>query len=125
MIKGFKQALYGLIAVLAVSVALFAVPSVGAADPLSSACAADPSATVCTTPTNDFNAVVAIIVNTLLFLIGAISVLMVIVGAFMYTTSGGDSAQLTKAKNTILYSIVGLVVAALAYAIVTYVVSVL
>jgi len=43
----------------------------------------------------------------------------------MYTTSGGDSAQLTKAKNTILYSIVGLVVAALAYAIVTYVVSVL
>jgi len=123
MIKGIKQSLYGLVAVLAISVAMFAVPSVGAADALSGACAADPTASVCATQTNDFNSIVTIIVNTLLFLIGAISVLMVIVGAFMYTTSGGDSAQLTKAKNTIIYSIVGLVVAALAYAIVTYVVS--
>jgi len=120
-----KQALYGFIAVFAITVAVFAVPVVGAADPLSAACAADPTATVCTTSTNDFNSIITIIVNTLLFLIGAISVLMIIIGAFMYTTSGGDSAQLTKAKNTILYSIVGLVVAALAYAIVTYVVSVL
>lgn len=123
MIKGIKQALYSLVAVLAIGVAIFVVPSVGAADALSGACAADPTASVCATQTNDFNSIVAIIVNTLLFLIGAISVLMVIVGAFMYTTSGGDSAQLTKAKNTIIYSIVGLVVAALAYAIVTYVVS--
>jgi len=123
MIKGIKQALYSLVAVLAIGVAIFVVPSVGAADALSGACAADPTASVCATPANDFNSIVAIIVNTLLFLIGAISVLMVIVGAFMYTTSGGDSAQLTKAKNTIIYSIVGLVVAALAYAIVTYVVA--
>jgi len=66
---------------------------------------------------------VAVIVNTLLFLVGAIAVIMIIVGGIMYTTSGGDSGQVTKAKNTIVYSVVGLVFAALAYPIVGYVVG--
>ncbi len=61
------------------------------------------------------------IVNILLFLIGAISVIMLIIGGIKYTISGGDSGQVTSAKNTILYAIVGLVVAFLAFAIVNYV----
>ena len=48
---------------------------------------------------------------------------MVIIGGIQYTTSGGDSAAVTKAKNTILYGIVGLVIALLAYAIVNFVIT--
>ena len=63
------------------------------------------------------------ITNTLLFIIGAISVLMIIYGGIRYTISGGDAAAVTGAKNTILYAIVGLVVAIMAYAIVNFVLT--
>lgn len=65
------------------------------------------------------------IINILLFIIGVIAVIMIIVGGIRYTTSNGDSAQLTSAKNTILYSIVGVVVAIMAYAIVNWIVEAL
>lgn len=61
------------------------------------------------------------IVNVLLFIIGAISVIMLIIGGIRYTLSGGDSGAVTSAKNTILYAIIGLVVAFLAFAIVNFV----
>lgn len=63
------------------------------------------------------------IINLLLFIIGAIAVIMIIIGGIKYTTSNGDQAQVTSAKNTILYAIVGLVVAIMAYAIVNFVVD--
>lgn len=65
------------------------------------------------------------IVNVLLFIIGAISVIMLIIGGIRYTVSGGDSSAVTAAKNTILYAIVGLVVAFLAFAIVNWVLGAL
>lgn len=61
--------------------------------------------------------------KVLLFVIGAISVIMLIIGGIRYTVSQGDSSQVTSAKNTILYSIVGLVVAILAYAAVDFVIG--
>lgn len=61
------------------------------------------------------------ITNVLLFLIGAVSVIMLIIGGIRYTISGGDSGQVTSAKNTILYAIIGIVVALLAFAIVNFV----
>ena len=61
------------------------------------------------------------VVNVMLFLIGAISVIMLIYGGIRYTTSGGNSAGVTAAKNTILYAIIGLIVAFLAYAVVNWV----
>lgn len=61
------------------------------------------------------------ITNILLFLIGAISVIMLIIGGIRYVVSGGDQAAVTAAKNTILYAIVGIVVAFLAYAAVSFV----
>ncbi len=63
------------------------------------------------------------ITNILLFLIGAIAVIMLIIGGVRYVVSGGDQAQVTGAKNTILYAIVGIVVAFLAYAAVNFVTS--
>ena len=64
---------------------------------------------------------IQIIVNILLFILGAIAVVMIVIGGIRYATSGGDSSQITSAKNTILYAVVGLVVAILAYAIVNFI----
>ena len=61
------------------------------------------------------------VVNIMLFILGAIAVIMIVIGGIKYTTSNGDSSAITSAKNTILYSVVGLVVAILAYAIVNFV----
>ena len=63
------------------------------------------------------------IVNILLFIIGAVSVIMLIYGGIRYTTSGGNANSVTAAKNTIMYSIIGLVVAILAFAVVQFVVN--
>jgi hypothetical protein len=62
-----------------------------------------------------------IIVNVALYIIGAVSVLMLIYGGIRYTVSGGESAAVTSAKNTILYAIIGIIIALLAYAIVNFV----
>jgi hypothetical protein len=63
------------------------------------------------------------ITNVLLFIIGAISVIMLIIGGIRYTVSNGDSAAVTSAKNTILYAVIGIVVAILAYALVNFVIT--
>ena len=59
--------------------------------------------------------------KVLLFVIGAVSVIMLIIGGFRYVISQGDSAAVTSAKNTILYSVVGLVIAIFAAAIVSFI----
>lgn len=78
-----------------------------------------------TTPGSLFDSggIFTTIVNILLFLIGAIAVIMLIIGGVRYTISGGDSGNVTAAKNTILYAIIGLIVAILAYAIVNFVLT--
>ena len=63
------------------------------------------------------------VTNILLFLMGAISVIMIIVGGIRYITSQGNQQQLQSAKNTVLYAVVGLVVAIAARAIVMLVVD--
>ncbi|MCE7936394.1 hypothetical protein DYH10_01185 [Candidatus Saccharibacteria bacterium CPR2] len=61
------------------------------------------------------------ITNALLFLVGAISVVMLIVGGVRYVVSAGDQNAVQGAKNTILYAIVGIVVAFLAFAAVNWI----
>ncbi len=67
--------------------------------------------------------VLVTVVNVLLFLIGALSVIMIIYGGIRYVTSGGDQGAVTSAKNTILYAVVGLIIAILAYAVVNFVLT--
>lgn len=67
--------------------------------------------------------IIKTIVNVLLFILGAVAVIMIVIGGMRYTVSQGDSAAITSAKNTILYAVIGLVVALLAYAIVNFVVT--
>jgi multisubunit Na+/H+ antiporter MnhB subunit len=61
------------------------------------------------------------IVNILLYILGAIAVIMIVIGGIRYTTSNGDSGNIKSAKDTILYAVVGLVVALLAYSIINFV----
>jgi ABC-type Fe3+ transport system permease subunit len=72
---------------------------------------------------SNLGAQVKIIVNILLYILGAIAVVMIVIGGIRYTTSNGDSSAITSAKNTILYSVIGLVVAILAYSIVNFVLT--
>lgn len=60
-------------------------------------------------------------IQVVLGLVGLIGVGVVIYGGITYTISTGDAVKVNKAKNIILYGVVGLVVAMLAYAIVTFV----
>ena len=60
--------------------------------------------------------------NVLLFIVGAIAVIMIVIGGIRYTVSGGDSSAVKGAKDTILYAVIGVVVALLAYAIVNFVI---
>ena len=130
-----KKSLQSLLLVPALAlVASFAMPVLQPTTALAQNCA-NPSSVrdgidCATSPENraepgffEANGIFQTITNTLLFIIGAISVIMIIFGGFRYVTSGGDSAGVTSAKNTILYAIIGLVVAILAYAILDFVLS--
>ena len=76
---------------------------------------------VCKGSNETISPIIQAIVNTLLFAIGTVSVIMIIVGGFRYTISNGDSAKVKQAKDTILYSVIGLIVALSAFAIVQFV----
>lgn len=77
------------------------------------------------TATLQVDDIVLAVVNWLLFAVGVISVVMLIVGGIKYATSAGDSNKVTSAKNTIMYAIIGLAVAVLAFAIVGFVTNTL
>lgn len=61
--------------------------------------------------------------SVLLFIVGAVAVIMIVIGGLRYVISGGDSSQVQAAKNTILYALVGIIVAILAYAAVNFVIN--
>lgn len=63
------------------------------------------------------------IINVLLIVGSVVAVIMIIVGGITYTTSAGDPAKVKKAKDTVLYSIVGLVVSILAFSVVNFVIG--
>lgn len=63
------------------------------------------------------------LLNGAFTLIGAVCVIMIIVGGIRYMTSQGESGAITKAKNTILYAVVGLVFTLFAFVIVNFVIE--
>jgi len=60
-------------------------------------------------------------ISLVLSILAGVAVVMIIVGGIQYATSGGESSKVATAKNTILYSVIGLVVALSAAAIVALV----
>ena len=71
----------------------------------------------------DLMGTLSTIINVIIGCVGFVAVVMIIIGGIGFVTSQGDAARVTKARNTILYGVVGLVVAILAYAIVNFVLS--
>lgn len=61
--------------------------------------------------------------NVLSIVVGAIAVVMIIIGGFRYVTSGGKEEGVKGAKNSILYALIGLVIVALAQIIVRFVLN--
>ena len=69
------------------------------------------------------NNVANTVVKYFSIIVGAIAVIMVIYGGFRYITSGGDSNNVSAAKNTLIYAIVGLLIVVVAQLIVHFVIG--
>lgn len=63
------------------------------------------------------------VTNILFWLVGVASVIALIIGGLQYITSAGDPGRTKTAKDTIMYAVIGIVVAILAYAIVNFVLT--
>lgn len=68
-------------------------------------------------------AIVSLIVNTILYLGGALVVIAIIWGGIMYITAAGDAAKAERARNTITYAIIGAIVIMMSFVIIKVVVS--
>ena len=109
---------------LIASVGLAAVPNVaGAVDIWGTACSGDAANTALCKKDKSAQDYVKIVVNTLLYVLGAVSVIVIVIAGVYYTTSGGDPSLVKRAKDTLLYAVIGLIVAVMAYAIVNFVVG--
>ena len=71
---------------------------------------------------NQLPNVIVNILNGVIAVAGVIAVIFVVVGGVQYMTSSGDAGKIKKAKDTILYAIIGLIVCVLSYAIVNFVI---
>ena len=63
------------------------------------------------------------ILNAIVGILGLVCVVVMIIGGVNYMTSSGDAGKVKKAKDTILYGLIGLVVCALAFALVNFVIT--
>lgn len=108
---------------LAAGVTTFASPLVQAID-LYPACSGNSGTAVCkASGTDDAQKITRNIVSILLWAIAAVAVISIVVGGIKYATSNGDSSKIQAAKNTILYSVVGLVIAMIAQGVVLFVIN--
>lgn len=67
------------------------------------------------------SATLANLLGTVYGIAGTVCVIIVIIAGYMYVTSAGNSAQTVKAKNAILYAVIGLVIILLAFVITQFV----
>ena len=76
-----------------------------------------------TTISTGIKSIAVTVVNILSVVVGIVAVVMIIYGGFRYITSGGESGNVSGAKNTLLFAIVGLVIVSLAQVIVRWVIG--
>lgn len=75
------------------------------------------------TGTDSLDVSIRNIINGVIGVLGLVSVVVMIIGGVNYMTSSGDAAKVKKAKDTILYGAIGLVICILAFAIVSFVID--
>lgn len=74
---------------------------------------------------NNLTKTITNIINAIVLSAGLIAVIFIVYGGFQYMTSTGDPAKAKKAKDTILYAAIGLIVCALAFAIVNFTINII
>ena len=74
----------------------------------------------CSNDSKDLATVIVNIINAIIIVSSIVAVIFVIIGGINYMTSTGEAGKLEKAKKTILYAVIGLVICALAFAIVNW-----
>ena len=72
---------------------------------------------------NDLSNAVIGIINGIVAVLGLVAVIVIIIGGVNYMTSSGDAGKVKKAKDTILYGVIGLVICVLAFAIVNFIIA--
>ncbi len=98
-------------------------PAVSAANGIN-ICSGNESSVYCknkNTGETQVNGIIKTIVEVLLTAVGAISIIMIVIGGIMFALSSGDAQKAAKARNTVLYAVVGLAVSLFASAIVNFV----
>lgn len=75
----------------------------------------------CTNQDQKVNSIISTGISLLSFAIGVVAIIMIIVAGIKFVTAQGDSSSIASARTTVLYAIVGLVVAAMAQALVRFV----
>ena len=121
--KKWKRLFAGFMIVAGLGTSLIMAPSVSAINVFDQ-CAGNADSAVCKAQgTDNAASMIQIVINILLFLVGTVSVIMIVIGGIRYTTSNGNASQVKEAKDTIIYSVIGLIVAMMAYAIVNFVVG--
>lgn len=74
-------------------------------------------------PDGNLLELITLISNTILLLVGVVAVLFLIIGGFQYITSAGNPESISKAKTTILYAIIGIIITLIAWAVVTFIIG--
>jgi len=119
-----KLIIAGLIIASLLAAALFAVNTSAAPVDVLQTC--NSGSTVCQGSVDSNTTVSSLlrnVINLLLMIVGIVAVITIIVAGIRYVTSGGDGQQTKNARDTILYAIVGLVVAIMAFPIVNFVID--
>ncbi len=73
----------------------------------------------------DLTTSISTILSAIIGVLGFVCVVVMIIGGVNYMTSTGDAGKVKKAKDTILYGLIGLIVCALAFALVQFVINVI
>ena len=133
MFKNFRNKITALLGAATLILVPLAVPALASADNAiqTGVCGAanslqlsnDGGCAGTSTGTDAVNHFITQIVNVFSVVVGVVAVIMIIVGGFRYITSGGDSNNISSAKNTIIYAIIGLIIVALAQFIVQFVLN--
>lgn len=123
-----KKLLFSLVLLVGI---MLPTGAVAAEEVLNPVCVNNPTATLCqennnaqTQDSNSIfgaNGILTKAVRLLSVVVGVAAVIMIIVGGFQYVMASGDPSNVTNAKNTILYAIIGLIVAVLAQGIISFV----
>ena len=72
---------------------------------------------------NELSSAIIAIINAVVGVLALVCVIVIIIGGVNYMTSSGDAGKVKKAKDTILYGVIGLVICVLAFAIVNFVIK--